>query len=1388
MRRCWLKVCVYVVFCNAVLCFIAQNTYAQSRQYEIGNITTAESLPSPFVMDIHQSRDGFIWLATWGGLARYDGVEIETYRPIYGDTASIGGVQLFAVTEDSEGGIWVGGGRYTPWGVSRLNRQTGQFKHFKHIPENVNSLSSNAVLSLYVDSISRSMWVGTLDGGLDRIDLDTHSISHNRHQASDDQSISDDQVHAMYRDRNGALWIGSWGLNKLESSVEPVGSRTSATRFSHYYPEPEYEHSPPDLIPESFGNRIQVIYEDKDSVLWLGTRAGLYRFDRQTTSFDRFLILDSLPSSQENNIYSLFEDKYGNFWVGTSTALHLFDDVKGDFTEFKLGTSGVGVYKGVQDRFGVLWFGVHGEGLVKMIPRDQPFHVYYHDPRDSLSIASNAIAGILEDTEGDIWVGAYDNAGLSRIDSESGETIRYYHDPSDPATLGSNTVLSLYEDDEGLIWIGTSGEGLDVFDKKSNRFTHYKSDVDNPSALRGGVINQIMEDSRGRFWIVAWDGGLNLLDRKRNVFTHFGHTPGDSTSLLTDHVTSIYEDREGSIWIGSASGISRYDALNDTFDNFPTHGLTVLMMCEDQEGQFWIATLGDGIHLFDRSTGEYTSVGAQHGLAHNNVKSIFVDGKGFLWVGTDNGLSRYDTKSGLFRNYSVADGLPHASFNEHAHFQSREGVLYLGTPNGLVTFDPNDIVVNPEPPAVYTTRVQLETDSSVVNLYASTELRLRLPHNQNTLNFYFVGIYTPDPGGLSWEYKLENNDTAWRKDRNVQFARYSRLVPGDYVFRVRAQNPDGIWSEESKTSITILSPWWRTSWAFSLYALFLGIAIFAVNRLQRARLIAREREDARIREAELLAEAADERMQLLEHIDGMKSRFFVNLSHEFRTPLTLLLGPIRDAIAGAYGNLDPRLRDQLGPMHRAADRLHRLINQLLDLARLEAGGMRLEARAGDLVAFVRALTLSFASRAEREQKTLLLETATEALEVYFDRDKLEKIVYNLLSNAFKFTASGGKIRVSVEASDGSARIVVRDTGEGIPAAELPHIFDRFHQADASPTRRHEGSGIGLALAKELAELHHGAIKVESEEGFGSTFTLTLPLGRTHLKDEELIADDDSAPLVDRLDRLDQSDATPSAESSLSTLSNPATLATATILLVEDNADVRAYLKSHLLAYRILEAEDGEAGLALALSALPDLVISDVMMPKLDGFGLCSALRRDKRTQDIPVLLLTAKAAEENKIEGLKMGADDYLYKPFSARELLARTENLIHRNQKLKEQYRQEVVLKPTEITVTSADAAFLEKVRTVVESGMGDSQFGVEQLAEEVGLGRRQLQRKMHELTRQTVHRYIQEIRLDRARQLIEQKAGNVSEVAYQAGFRDPRHFARLFQQKYGKPPSQWG
>jgi len=543
--------------------------------------------------------------------------------------------------------------------------------------------------------------------------------------------------------------------------------------------------------------------------------------------------------------------------------------------------------------------------------------------------------------------------------------------------------------------------------------------------------------------------------------------------------------------------------------------------------------------------------------------------------------------------------------------------------------------------------------------------------------------------------------------------------------------------------------------------------------------------------AAVLEKTAIERTRT-EATASLQTRFFVNLSHEFRTPLTLLLGPIRDALAGAYGELNPRLRDQLGPMLRAADRLHRLINQLLDLARLEAGGLRLEARAGDLVAFLRALTLSFASRAEREGKSLLLEAGPEGIEVYFDRDKLEKIVYNLLSNAFKFTAAGGKIRVAVEAVTGTVRITVRDTGEGIPASELPYIFDRFHQADASPTRRHEGSGIGLALAKELAELHHGALAAESQVGFGSTFTLTLPRGRAHLKDEEVIAEEADVEHSPSASGVDEVDGMGGGGSLGSTPATPAHASSAqpipTILLVEDNADVRAYLKSHLLAYHVLEAEDGEAGLALALSALPDLVISDVMMPRLDGYGLCAALRKDRRTQDIPVVLLTAKAAEEDKIEGLKAGADDYLYKPFSARELLARTENLIHRNQSLKKQYRQEVVLKPTQITVTSADAAWLEKVRSVIEAQMGESQFGVERLAEEVGLGRRQLQRRIHELTGRTAHGYIQESRLERARQLLEQKAGNVSEVAYRVGFRDPRHFARLFQKTYGKPPSRWG
>ncbi len=545
------------------------------------------------------------------------------------------------------------------------------------------------------------------------------------------------------------------------------------------------------------------------------------------------------------------------------------------------------------------------------------------------------------------------------------------------------------------------------------------------------------------------------------------------------------------------------------------------------------------------------------------------------------------------------------------------------------------------------------------------------------------------------------------------------------------------------------------------------------------------------RSAEQLKEQVEEQAEKLVEMEQLKSRFFANISHEFRTPLTLILGPVDDALDDAYGPLSGTLRRQLHVMRRSGLRLQRLINQLLDLSKLEAGQMTLHARRRDLIAFLRGIVGSFSSLAERKHVTLQLYTEKEPLPLSFDADKLEKVVINLLSNAFKFTPEQGTIRVVVREGAGEAgafaEIGVRDTGPGIPPEELPYVFDRFYQVEHAMAQEHAGTGIGLALAKELVELHGGEIRVESEPGFGCEFFVRIPFisfsGEKERSEGPLDAiEEESALMIEEaMERILPEPAQPSPEP-LKNFGLPK------ILIVEDNADVRGYLRSHLAAfYHIVEAADGEDGLAKARAVGPDLVISDVMMPKMDGVALCKALKTDEHLNHVPVILLTAKADEASKMEGLKTGADDYLTKPFNAKELITRVENLIEIRRLLRQRFSGEVVIGPSEIAVPSAEAEFVERVRAVVEQHMGNSNFGVEWLADEAGMSVRNLRRRLKAATGLSPGGYVRMMRLERAKQLLAQQAGTVSEIAYQVGFQDPDYFSRLFKQTVGVPPSAY-
>jgi signal transduction histidine kinase/DNA-binding response OmpR family regulator len=953
-------------------------------------------------------------------------------------------------------------------------------------------------------------------------------------------------------------------------------------------------------------------------------------------------------------------------------------------------------------------------------------------------------------------------------------------------------------------------------DRETGVITPILSDSTRSSAQMGPVV-ALHEDDEENLWLGTRWSGLFRLDRASAALTHYAYTLGDSTSLGRANVTTLYSSpsEPDVLWIGTeGSGLLRFDRASETFSRYyPIPGNTstlgggyVTSLYEDARGRLWIGTRRGGLNRFDRRSETFVRFTAYNsGLPDNNISCILGDDSRHLWMGTGQGLTRFDPETELFYTYGPRHGVRAAPFVTTACGGQADTLVFGGT-NGFVAFRPDAVRTAVSAPPVVLTDLHLAGQpvgpSSEGSLHAPLHetQAIQLSHDEHTFSFGFAALNYRDPEANQYSYLLEGYDDTWREVGTQRRARYHRVPPGEYVFRVRAANSDGVWNTDgASVRVTVLPPWWRTAWAYLLYGLLLAGGVFAVDRIQRRRVIERERKRAAIREAEIRAETAEvqarvaeDHAQKLEELDEAKSRFFANVSHEFRTPLTLLLGPIQDALAGRTDGL---ARPQLAAMHRNARRLLELINQLLDLARVETGSMQLHRQPVDLVALLRGITIAFAAQADRERIALSFHSETDRVPAFIDPDKIEKVLFNLLSNAFKFTPSGQKVRIHLQTVEGpsgeQAEIVVKDTGQGIPPDQLAHIFDRFFQGGDASTREQTGTGIGLALAKEFVELHGGQIEAESDPGFGTTFTVRVPLDQNRLAPEDIShpsdeksveiafrTEDSTDPIVDPDEDENESD--PGRDTETSTA--------ACVLIVEDNADVRSYVRRLLTPrYRVVEAQDGNEGLEAVKLHHPDLVIADVMMPRRSGFDLCRDLKADEALSHLPVVLLTAKADRESRHEGLEVGADAYLAKPFDAEELLLRVENLIELRSQLRARYSDTVVVQPTEVEVSSRDAAFLEHIHEVVEEHLDDPSFGVERLAQEVNLSTRQLQRRLRTTTDLSAAAFIRKMRLERAAQLLEQDAGLVSQIAYRVGYQNADAFSRVFRQVFGVPPSEY-
>ncbi len=1054
-------------------------------------ISTRLGLPNTTITCIFQDHLGYLWLGTENGLVKYDGYSMKVFKPQPDDYSSISNRGITKIYEDKSNVLWIG----TLGGLNKLNRIDETFIRYHYAPSDSNTINSDSIQCIYEDE-SGKFWIGT-DEGLNLFNRKDKSFTRYYFIIDDSLSTNSQQIgiNAITSDPlSGNLFTGTDknGLWRFDTA-EKVFSKVKIDE------NPETD--------EKIG-WIQSFYKSKNGKLWMISDHTLTSLDLQKGEFKSYYEFPKMS----NNIYespsytqgNVVEDQRGIIWFGfvdNEEGVFYFDQSTGNIQHHQLipGKSKTvynnRIFSLFVDHSGIIWAGTLDRGLWKFDRMKSNFQVLKHNVEDQNSISNSEVYDIISDPRGYIWFATHD--ALDKYNSNENKFTHYLKNDSYIINNRYRIVL----DKSGYIWIGSSG-GLARFNPENETIRFYVNNPNKyPNLIRKKVF-RLIQDHLGYLWIATISSGLYKYDIHKNFMMLYRHDPNDSTSLRDNQIRNLYEDHSGTLWVGTNySGLNKFDRKNETFTNYGFN--SPMAVHEDKYGNFWVVDYFTGLNLLDRSKNKiiinYTQ---KDGLPHSEINQILEDKSGNLWLGTIDGLSKFNIKTKIFKNYFIENGLPDNYFLSSKPAAASDGKMYLGTKEGVLTFYPDDIKDDTIPPQIVLSKISLINkpgEKLIEKGFISEIKELTIPHYKNDLRFDFVALHFNRPEKIMYKYMLENYDKNWIESGIQRNAAYTNLEPGEYIFRVTASNSDGIWNKDGTfIKITITSPWWKTTFAYFLYISIIMSIIFLAWRMQLRRLKIKHDFALRNLEAEKLQE-----------LDEIKTHFFTNISHEFRTPLTLILGPAKQIFDQTN---DESVKEKADIINRSAKKLNRLANQLLDISRIEAGKMKLKTSRLNLITLIQDINNSFQAFAERKKISLKFNPPQEEIIIYIDKDKFDKILNNILSNAIKFTPQNGSVDVEVRTEfttngsgneKGFVHISVLDTGIGIPTEQLNKIFDRFYQVDTHLSKEYEGTGVGLSLTKELIELHKGKIIVESKEGKGSKFTISLPLGKEHLLPEEI---------------------------------------------------------------------------------------------------------------------------------------------------------------------------------------------------------------------------------------------------------------------------------------------
>jgi signal transduction histidine kinase/DNA-binding response OmpR family regulator/streptogramin lyase len=1138
------------------------------------------------------------------------------------------------------------------------------------------------------------------------------------------------------------------------------------------------------------GDNAYSLMLDKDGDVWIWRIPyGVFLFHPQDNSIRQFNENTSPSKLSSNLVTQLVQDNNGLVWVATDHGGVTLIDKKNNFsTNYLLNdpkdprslsqNSITSLYK---DDNGIIWLGTYKQGVNYLNGNLVKFPHYHHLESNARSLQYDDVNRFVEDKSGNIWIGT-NGGGLIYFDRKNNSFKQFLHDPNNSNSLSSNVIVSLWMDHEDKLWIGTFYGGLNCFDGK--KFTHFRHSDNDASSLSNDNVWEIFEDRENNLWIGTLGSGLDVLDRKTNRFEHYRYQEGKPGTLLSNYISAILQDKKGNLWIGTAIGVAVFEK-NKTTPTFYHHenGLSnnnVICLLEDSKGRIWVGTR-EGLNLFNEQTKSFQVFSSTDGLPDNAILNILEDDRQSLWISTPNGLCNAVLKQkedglGLsIINYDETNNLQNREFNENAALKTKAGELIFGGPSGFNIIDPNKIIKPVNHPKIVFTGLQIlnnnvevgeEINNRVLLQQALPQLQsIDLKYKENVFSIEFASLNFSHSNRDKYAYMLEGFNSDWLyADGSQRRVTYTNLDPGHYTFKVKILNDDGVWSDVKILKINIAPPFWRTPLAYIFYTLAVFGILLLIRKITLDRIHMRFEMQQQRREAER-AHA----------IEQLKTKFFTNVSHEFRTPLSLIISPLDKIIKNTN---DEDQRKQLNLVHRNAKRLLNLVNQLLDFRKMEVQEVKLHPAIGDIIKFAEDISYSFTDIAEKKAIQFSFSSNAERLEIYFDKDKIEKILFNLLSNAFKYTHNNGTVSVRLiytpksEEEEGTLAIEVQDTGIGIPADKHEKIFERFFQTDVPDSMVNQGTGIGLAITKEFVRLHNGVITVKSEPEKGTCFTVTLPAKKIH----EISAHSAVAPvLIEDAEQIVFEESQSNGKRK-------------TIVIVEDNEDLRFYLKENLRGqYHVEEASNGREGWEKIKLLNPDLVVSDIMMPLMDGIELAKKIKSDTLTAHIPVILLTAMGSEEKQIEGFHAGVNDYITKPFTFEILASRIKNLLAQQKLLQKRFQKQIEVNPSEVTVTPVDEKFLKQALEIVEKFMDDADFSVEDFSREMCMSRVALYKKILSLTGKAPLEFIRSIRLKRAAQLLAKSGMSVSEIAYEVGFNNPKNFTKYFKEEFKVLPSQY-